>query len=111
MRPADLLRLLRRSLLGEPPPYVRPAGRSLGRAMTCDTKYDLLKIELKRRGFKPEDGRLLQLKSYSADGVKKKFPLLPRHDAGIHIPYFDLSGRPTDFYRFRYFDAGPQRLR
>jgi hypothetical protein len=27
--------------------------------MTCDTKYDLLKIELKRRGFKPEDGRLL----------------------------------------------------
>jgi len=34
--------------------------------------------------------------------------VLPAHRAGFAIPYFDLDGKETDFYRYRYLEYGTE---
>ncbi|MFI5107972.1 MAG: DUF5906 domain-containing protein [Terriglobales bacterium] len=63
--------------------------------------------DYKRRGFSRHDAEIMHLTPYAAEEVKRRFPLLPVHGSGVHIPYFDLSGKPTGFYRFRFFDVSP----
>lgn len=52
------------------------------------------------------DATTLRMHAYTASEVQKRFPTLPAHRAGIFIPYFDIDGRPTKFFRFRYLEYG-----
>ena len=52
-----------------------------------------------------KDARKLALKPYTADAVLK-LNAMPVARAGFQIPYFDLKGRPTKFFRFRFLEYG-----
>lgn len=78
----------------------------ISRALTSSAAWsDRFSAELKRRGFTPKEAAILKLKPYRAAEAQKKFPLLPKHRNGICIPYFGLDGKPTGFYRFRFYDG------
>lgn len=65
------------------------------------------KLELSKLTMKDAD--LLHMQAYTASEVEKRFPTLPAHRAGVFIPYFDMAGRPTKFFRFRYLEFGHDR--
>src|ERR1035441_2495747 len=53
-----------------------------------------------------QDAKLLGFTALTAAQVAAQHPALPAHRAGFVIPYYDLNGRPTKFYRFRYLEYG-----
>jgi hypothetical protein len=56
----------------------------------------------------PADCKRLHMQPHTADDVARKYAELPVHRAGFVIPYFDLKGRTTKFYRFRYLEYGTE---
>ncbi len=58
--------------------------------------------DLKRSGLSPEDAARLKLSPLTAEWCDENFGQ-PRH--AYRIPYFDLHGRPTDFYRVRFVQS------
>jgi hypothetical protein len=63
-------------------------------------------LKLEESALTKKDASTLHLQAYTAHDVETKFSGLPVHRAGIFIPYFDIDGRPTKFYRFRYLEYG-----
>lgn len=69
--------------------------------------------KLAESGLDLKDARKLGLKLYTAEQFSAELRRLPVHRAGFRIPYFDINGKPTKFFRFRYLDCdqnGSQRL-
>jgi hypothetical protein len=52
-----------------------------------------------------KDATLLKFQAYTATELQKHCPNLPHYEAAFKIPYFDLHGKPTQFYRVRYLPA------
>jgi hypothetical protein len=46
----------------------------------------------------------LHMRIYTKEQVAKSFPTLPMQLGGFVIPYFNLAGEKTKFYRFRYLE-------
>ena len=53
-----------------------------------------------------KDAALLKLEACTAESVAANMSKLPAHRAGFRIPYFDINGKVTKFYRFRYLEYG-----
>jgi hypothetical protein len=53
-----------------------------------------------------EDARKLRFKPFTAAEVVQAFPRLPVYRAGFQMPYWDLKGKPSGFFRFRYLEYG-----
>jgi hypothetical protein len=70
-----------------------------------DAKSAMLK-KLQESALSAKDAALLGFVPYSAEQVAAKFTALPAHRAGFYIPYFDLDGKQSKFYRFRYLEYG-----
>lgn len=51
------------------------------------------------------DVKALKFKAHSADEAAKQLKSLPSYHAGFLIPYFDLEGRITKFWRYRYLET------
>jgi hypothetical protein len=57
-------------------------------------------------GLSDQHARRLKFRALNADEVVKLNPRF--HEAGaLHIPYFDLEGKQTKFYRIRYLEKLP----
>lgn len=61
-------------------------------------------VKLQSSGLEKEDSKRLRLQVYTGEQLKSKYTDLPVYVGGIHIPYFDLEGKPTKFWRFRYLE-------
>ena len=60
-------------------------------------------------GLTAKDADLSKFTPLTAEEVTRRLPGLTKHPAaGFTLPYFDVDGKRTDFYRFRYLDQ-PQR--
>lgn len=67
---------------------------------------ELARVDLERSGLTLEHAKRLKLKVLSAGETKKLGAEF--YEAGaLYIPYFDLGGRPTSFYRVRYLEKLP----
>lgn len=74
-----------------------------GRARTI---HQLVEIKYQSSGLTVLHARKLRLKALTASQVHALSPKF--HAAGaLQIPYFDLHGRPTKFYRVRYLEKLP----
>jgi hypothetical protein len=62
--------------------------------------------KLKDSKLTETDAKKLRFEPLTASEVAAKFSDLPAHRAGFRIPYFDLAGKPTKFYRIRYLEYG-----
>jgi hypothetical protein len=62
--------------------------------------------KLAASGLQPGDAKKLRMQPYMAAQVEREWPTLPTARAGFCIPYFDLKGKPTSFFRFRYLEYG-----
>lgn len=51
------------------------------------------------------DAKLLKYKAYTADEAARDLKALPNYHAGFLIPYFDLDGKATKFWRYRYLES------
>ena len=80
--------------------------RKLSSVMTTHRLKEAMKQKLLESTLTLQDARVLQMKAYTAVEVTRQFPKLPAYRAGILIPYFDLKGKRTDFYRVRYLEYG-----
>jgi hypothetical protein len=58
--------------------------------------------KLRESTLTPADATKLRLQPCTAQQCAKLNLVVAR--AGFRIPYFDLSGRPTSFYRYRYLE-------
>lgn len=67
-----------------------------GKHTSTDTLAQLFSGKLKESGLDNDDARALQFQQ--CDSSPKGLEL---QGAGFAIPYFDLSGKPTAFYRYR----------
>jgi hypothetical protein len=56
-------------------------------------------------GLKPADVSLLKLTAHTAESLEDSITGLPQYVAGFTIPYFDLHGKTTKFFRVRYTEA------
>jgi hypothetical protein len=94
----------------------RPKGRFVGRARVCDSAAkahplaDQMRDYLKKRGLGDKDAVKLRLTPHTAEEAAAKLPDLWVTKNGdpmpakpcIRIPYFDLSGKLTTFFRSRF---------
>jgi Domain of unknown function (DUF3854)/Family of unknown function (DUF5906) len=55
-----------------------------------------------------DDAKKLRFEAYTADEANKSLKNLPAYHAGFMIPYFDLEGRATKFWRYRYLESTKQ---
>lgn len=51
------------------------------------------------------DAKALKFKAHTADEAGIHLKTLPSYHAGFLIPYFDLDGRVTKFWRYRYLET------
>ena len=100
-----------RALFGARPAYVGTYWKPMGRAMIGDSKYDPLKdtfrkpmmAKLAESGITAQNRVLaLHLVPYNAATAQAKLPGLPEYRGGFYIQYFNIEGRKTRHYRFRY---------
>lgn len=91
---------------------VRKAAKPVGKrgASSQVTKFKTMKAVMDAATDKlatsvlgPKDAKELRLEVYSADEASR-LSGLPASFAGIMIPYFDLRGRATKFWRYRYLE-------
>lgn len=64
---------------------------------------EAMERKLKDSGLDAKDAKVLRLEPVMAPDVPDG---LPAQRSGFRIPYFDLNGKPTQFYRFRYLEYG-----
>lgn len=62
--------------------------------------------KLKESALTVKDAKVLGMRPFTAQDIATKFKDLPAYRAGFEIPYFDLKGKRTKFYRFRYLEYG-----
>lgn len=62
----------------------------------------LQKIEMS--GLTEEDAEFLRFEAFDRDVVLKKLPGIPVAKHGFQIPYFDVDGEPTGFWRYRLLE-------
>lgn len=86
----------------------RPAGKSSSR----NTKFnslasvkDAMLNKLSLSALDATDVKALRFAAYTADDAGKQLKSLPNYHAGFLIPYFDLEGRVTKFWRYRYLES------
>jgi len=66
-------------------------------------------LKLEGSDLSPADGKKLGYVATSADEAQA-IPTLPAHKAGFVIPYFDLAGKKTKFWRYRYLEPTREGL-
>lgn len=64
--------------------------------------------DLQRSGLTEKDARAMKLQYMTADRCKQ---LLKVKHPGYKIPYFDIKGKPTKFYRTRLFATGFEKAK
>lgn len=72
--------------------------------MTTAEVRTMMLAKLKLSGLSPAKAAKLKLEPYNSESVAAKLPLLPEYRGGFTIPYFDVEGKPTKHYRFRYLE-------
>lgn len=71
---------------------------------TVKAVQEAMHTKLKLSDLTPQDAKTLGMVPYTAEQTAKILPSAPAK-AGFFIPYFNLSGKPTKFYRFRYLET------
>lgn len=89
-------------------PAGRPAAVLRSVFSTVRDVQKAMETKLKESALTAADARTLHLQPYTAAEVERKLKQLPAHRAGFLIPYFDLEGRTSKFYRFRYLEYGTE---
>ena len=68
-----------------------------------------MKRKLNESTLTMTDAKRLHMQPYTGDQVASKLKRLKVIRPGIYIPYFDLQGNETGFFRFRYLEYGTER--
>lgn len=87
----------------------RPSGVISSRFKTKFTSNasvrDAMNKKLSLSAIESDDAKKLGYKPYSADEAARDLKSLPSYHAGFLIPYFDLDGKHTKFWRYRYLET------
>lgn len=91
----------------------RTQGRSRGGvAGKLQTKFtslagvrDAMLNKLSLSALDADDAKKLRFDAYTADDAANRLKSLPNYHAGFLIPYFDIEGRNTKFWRYRYLET------
>lgn len=84
-----------------PSPPKRGNG-STGSTTVAQTPRALALAKLKSSGLGEPDFKRLQAEALSAEQLRRRCDALPAYASALVLPYFDLSGKPSAFYRVRY---------
>lgn len=86
-------------------PIVQASSRLRSKFATeADVRRAMLE-KLKASGLSSAQATEMRYKAYTV-GQAAAMDSLPVYRAGFRIPYFDLAGKQTQFYRFRYLEYG-----
>jgi len=81
------------------------AGKTVRSKFTSVASVQAAMLEkLKHSGLDAKDAQRLKLQALTAVQCAA-LDSLPVYRAGFRIPYFDLQGKPTTFFRFRYLEG------
>lgn len=80
------------------------AGKSSSAKVGKQTPQSAMIEKVASSCLNDKDAKKLQFEPLTAEQVKTKMPFLPAHVTGFRIPYFDISGKPSKFWRFRYLE-------
>lgn len=74
--------------------------------LTISELKDRFSAKLEGSDLNAGDARLLKFEPHTAQQATQKLNgNLPANKAGFVIPYFDLHGKPTKFWRYRYLET------
>lgn len=73
------------------------------RTASRDELLDLLSEKLEQSALTPKDATLLKFQLLT--GSEAAAENLPIHLGGFRIPYFNVDGSPSEFWRFRYLES------
>lgn len=72
---------------------------------TRDSVQKAMLEKLAQSQLDRNDAKLLRFEPYTAQEIATKHPALSHHKAGFKIPYFDVAGRQTKFFRYRLLES------
>src|ERR1035438_6322241 len=73
---------------------------------SVEAVHKAMLTKLNTSSLTAQDAKVLCFEPRTAEQCAQQYPKLPMHRAGFKIPYFDLTGKPTDFFRYRYLEYG-----